>query len=111
MTRKIRMLLLMALDVLLVNAATVSAVLLVSKVSLLSGQAGIGAFAAVTAAGSLSSFYFFGLYNRIWEYAGAKELYAIIKAVTLTAFFQFFPFLFIEHVLPDPVEDYDGVVN
>jgi FlaA1/EpsC-like NDP-sugar epimerase len=89
MTRKIRMLLLMALDVLLVNAATVSAVLLVSKVSLLSGQAGIGAFAAVTAAGSLSSFYFFGLYNRIWEYAGAKELYAIIKAVTLTAFFQF----------------------
>ncbi|HPZ43330.1 MAG TPA: nucleoside-diphosphate sugar epimerase/dehydratase [Bacillota bacterium] len=89
MTRQIRMLLLMALDVLLVNAATVSAVLLVSKASLLSDQARIGAFALVTAATSLSSFYFFGLYNRIWEYAGAKELYAIIKAVTLTGFLQF----------------------
>ena len=58
MTRQIRMLLLMALDVLLVNAATVSAVLLVSKASLLSDQARIGAFALVTAATSLSSFFF-----------------------------------------------------
>jgi FlaA1/EpsC-like NDP-sugar epimerase len=83
------MLLLMALDVLLVNAATISAVLLISKASLLDGQARIGALAAVTAAVSLSSFYLFGLYNRIWEYAGAKELYATIKAVTLTGSLQF----------------------
>ena len=58
MTRKIRMLLLMALDVLLVNAATVSAVLLVSKVSLLSGQAGIGALPQLQRQGPCLHFIF-----------------------------------------------------
>ena len=89
MQRKIRIFLLMALDVLLVNAATVAAILLISKASLLSEQDKTGAFAIATAAVSLFSFYMFGLYNRIWEFAGARELYVIIKAVTLTGFLQF----------------------
>lgn len=33
----------------------------------------------------LGSFYIFGLYNRLWRYAGIKELLAIVGAVTLSS--------------------------
>jgi FlaA1/EpsC-like NDP-sugar epimerase len=77
----------MLFDVLLVNAAFAIAIIFIAQAGFLFRQGGFEKFAAVLAVVSIGSFYLFGLYNRIWEYASVGEIYAVIKAVTLSVLF------------------------
>ncbi|MDD3653289.1 MAG: nucleoside-diphosphate sugar epimerase/dehydratase [Desulfotomaculaceae bacterium] len=88
MQNYVRMFFLMLLDALLVNVAVVMSIILIAHTNLLYEQE-YGKFAAAMTTISLCSFYFLGLYNRIWEYASTGEIYAVIKSVTLAALLQF----------------------
>ncbi|MFA4886297.1 MAG: nucleoside-diphosphate sugar epimerase/dehydratase [Desulfotomaculaceae bacterium] len=99
-----RKILLMLFDILLVNAAFTVAILFIAQTGFLFRQGEFAKFAAVIAVASPISFYLFGLYNRIWEYASVGEIYAVIKAVTLSVLFLYVANnYFLKQYLPDGI--------
>lgn len=84
-----RKILLVLFDVFLVNTAFAAAILFIAQTGIPFSQGVYAKFAAVISAVSIGSFYLFGLYNRIWKYASVGEIYAVIKAVTLSGFLQY----------------------
>ena len=84
MSRPKRILILMAVDAVLVNAALLLALWLrfdgtVPRQYIVSYQQLALVFTVVR----LACFYAFGLYNRLWQYASVGELLSIVSAVTV----------------------------
>ncbi len=84
MSRPKRMLILMAVDAVLVNAALLLALWLrfdgaIPRQYIVSYQQLALVFTVVR----LACFYAFGLYNRLWQYASVGELLSIVSAVTV----------------------------
>lgn len=89
MYKNSRLFFLLIVDALLVNVSLVMAAILVQQTGLLFGRVEYGLLAAASTLVFLNSFYYSGLYNRIWEYAGIGEIYGIIRAVTLSCIIMF----------------------
>lgn len=101
MYKKMRLFFLLIVDALLVNVSLVMAAILVQQTGLIFGRVEYGLLAAASTLVYLNSFFFSGLYNRIWEYAGIGEIYAIIRAVTLSCFVIFcLNYYWLEKYLP-----------
>lgn len=83
---RIRILLLVAIDFVLVNAALIFALLLRFEGTHVPPEyiEAINYMGPISAAVTILMLNFFSLYNRVWEYASIKEMIAIFEAVFLS---------------------------
>jgi FlaA1/EpsC-like NDP-sugar epimerase len=94
----------LGIDALLTMIAACGAVLLRFEGFPPQMQAGLASLLVPLVAARLVSFYFFGMYRRVWEYASIGELLATIKAVTVgTVISGFFTFAVIQQSIPRSV--------
>lgn len=99
--RSIRKLLLMLLDVMLINIATVAAIILFLQVNLLDRY---GTFALTLSILFILASYICGFHKRIWAYFSPAEFLVILKAVTFTFICQLaLNKLYYADYLPDSV--------
>jgi len=88
-------------DVVLVNLALLLTILLPYSGILQIGFSSYLYLIAVLTFVRLFCLYYFGLYNRIWEYASINELISTIKAVSAGSLISVF---FLMYVLPEPLQ-------
>ena len=88
-------------DVVLVNLALLLTILLPYSGILQIGFSSYLYLIAVLTFVRLFCLYYFGLYNRIWEYASINELISTIKAVSAGSLISVF---FMMYVLPEPLQ-------
>ncbi len=99
-----RRLFLIILDILLINFATLCAIVIrfdfrVSKVDLIFSES-ILSYAPIHTILTMLIFFIFRLYHSLWKYASIEEMTNVIYACTVSSIVQFFGMLFSSHHMP-----------